>query len=44
MLENIPWVLVGIISLGVFSAHCLFTLGFLIGVAWKRLFRPEEKQ
>jgi len=31
MLESIPWVLVGIISLGVFSAHCLFALGFLIG-------------
>ena len=44
MIENIPWVLVALISLGVFSAHCLFTLGFLIGVAWKRLFRPEKNQ
>jgi hypothetical protein len=44
MLENIPWVLVAIISLGVFSAHCLFTLGFLIGMAWKKLFGKQVSQ
>lgn len=42
MLENIPCdALADIISLGLFSAHCLFTLGFLVGMAWKRLFGKQ---
>jgi len=40
MLENIPCD-ADIISLGVFSAHCLFTLGFLIGMVWKKLFGKQ---
>jgi len=43
MIENIPWVLVAIISLGVFSAHCLLTLGFILGMSWKALFGSKDR-